>query len=302
MTPLEIAKQALPLPDLMARLGLREHAKKSARCPFHEDRSNSFSVFQSESGEWAWNCFAGCGGGDVAAFIARVEGISNGEACRRLIQISGARIAAGKRVEIHATIQPSLSVSSPPNPLEIYSPTDNDRQLAMRMIERLRDDRELCQRIGQARHWQSETIRGLALEGYLGWDEGKLAFIYDTGIKLRWRANGERMIRWAFGKPWLWRGAFLNFASTVYLCEGETDVISLIDAGIESAERTVAVALPSASTFDRSWAESFKGKEVILAFDHDNAGAMATRRVSELLSPQVQSLKQLQWKGVQYAS
>lgn len=91
MTALEIAKHSLPLPDLMARLGFGEHVNTSARCPFHEDRSKSFSVFQRDSGEWAWNCFAGCGGGDAAAFLARVEGIGNGDACRRLIELSGAQ-------------------------------------------------------------------------------------------------------------------------------------------------------------------------------------------------------------------
>lgn len=89
MTALEVAKQSVSLPELMGRYGLGEHAKKSARCPFHEDRSNSFSVFQSESGEWAWNCFAGCGGGDAAAFLAHLEGISNSDACRRLIELAG---------------------------------------------------------------------------------------------------------------------------------------------------------------------------------------------------------------------
>lgn len=62
MTALEQAKHVLPLPDLMARLGLGEHAKKSARCPFHDDQNSSFSIFQGEGGEWVWNCFAGCGG------------------------------------------------------------------------------------------------------------------------------------------------------------------------------------------------------------------------------------------------
>jgi hypothetical protein len=36
------AKVALPLPDLMHLLGLREHAKKTAHCPFHEDKNRSF--------------------------------------------------------------------------------------------------------------------------------------------------------------------------------------------------------------------------------------------------------------------
>lgn len=88
---LEQAKQRLPLPELMAKLGFAEQAKKSARCPFHEDRNKSFSVFQRPNGEWSWNCFAGCGGGDEAAFLARVESLSNGDGCRRLIELSGGR-------------------------------------------------------------------------------------------------------------------------------------------------------------------------------------------------------------------
>ena len=44
------AKAALPLPALMHQLGLGEHAKKSARCPFHDDKHNSFSVWRNEYG------------------------------------------------------------------------------------------------------------------------------------------------------------------------------------------------------------------------------------------------------------
>jgi len=57
------AKRRLPLPALMHRLGLGDHAKKSARCPLHDDQHNSFSVWQ-EDGIWFWKCHAGCGGGD----------------------------------------------------------------------------------------------------------------------------------------------------------------------------------------------------------------------------------------------
>src|SRR5437016_3131958 len=44
------AKRRLPLPVLMNQLGLGEHSRKSALCPFHEDHRNSFSVFLSERG------------------------------------------------------------------------------------------------------------------------------------------------------------------------------------------------------------------------------------------------------------
>ena len=69
--------------------GTGQHAKKSARCPFHEDRNNSFSVFQRPNGEWTWKCFAGCGGGDAIALLAHVHAISNSEACGSFIEMAG---------------------------------------------------------------------------------------------------------------------------------------------------------------------------------------------------------------------
>lgn len=75
----------------MARMGLGEHAKKSGRCPFHEDKSNSFSVFKNDKEQWRWNCFAGCGHGDEIDFLAKCEGLSKPDACRRIIALAGAR-------------------------------------------------------------------------------------------------------------------------------------------------------------------------------------------------------------------
>jgi Toprim-like len=198
---------------------------------------------------------------------------------------------------IHAKSASSNTVLS-----ESYSPSDNECQQVMNMIARMLNDEALRGRLAKARGWKADTLKELALEGYLGWSDNKLAFIYDTGVKLRWRQDGERIIRWAFGKPWLWRGAYLTQAQTVYLCEGETDTIALIDAGVEEERGTIAVALPSASTFSACWTELFKGKDVILALDGDPAGENATQRVSKFLSPVVRSLNQLKWEGLQHAS
>ncbi len=91
-------------------------------------------------------------------------------------------------------------------------------------------------------------------------------------------------------------------AETIYLCEGETDAISLVDAGIEESLTTLAVALPSASTFNESWASQFSQKDVILALDCDAAGEKATTRISSLLRPHVGHLKQIKWEGLKNAS
>jgi hypothetical protein len=61
-TPIQQAKSSLPLTCLMERLGLGNQAKKSAQCPFHEDKRDSFSVWQTDGG-WFWKCHAGCGKG-----------------------------------------------------------------------------------------------------------------------------------------------------------------------------------------------------------------------------------------------
>jgi CHC2 zinc finger len=85
------AKCRLPLPDLMAREGLADNAKKSARCPFpsHEDKHPSFSVFKGEDGFWHWKCFTGCGDGDEIMFLRKLKGLSQTAAMNLYLDMAG---------------------------------------------------------------------------------------------------------------------------------------------------------------------------------------------------------------------
>jgi hypothetical protein len=83
------AKRRLPLPALMGRVGLGGHAKKSALCPFHDDKQNSFSVWPNEAGLWFWKCHAGCGAGDEITFLEKHHGISNGDATKLFLEMAG---------------------------------------------------------------------------------------------------------------------------------------------------------------------------------------------------------------------
>ena len=49
-SPLEVAKERIRIPDLWRELGLEGEPKKTCRCPFHEDRSPSFSIFDDGKG------------------------------------------------------------------------------------------------------------------------------------------------------------------------------------------------------------------------------------------------------------
>jgi hypothetical protein len=86
------------------------------------------------------------------------------------------------------------------HPLLVAQSADDflSKQECLRAIEmavRLRETPYLCERVARARGWKPETIRNLSLESNLGWHEGKLAFIYETGVKLRWRQQSERIVR-----------------------------------------------------------------------------------------------------------
>lgn len=88
------AKQKLPLPALLHRLGFGQHAKKSARCPFHDDQHNSFSVWKNGAGLWFWKCHAGCGEGDEITLLEKHRNLSNKEATRLFLEMVAANGAA----------------------------------------------------------------------------------------------------------------------------------------------------------------------------------------------------------------
>jgi CHC2 zinc finger len=114
------AKHRLALPELMRSFWLEEQAKKSARCPFHDDKHNSFSVYQSEDGSWHWKCFAGCGGGDEVDFLAKLRQLSVSEACQEYIELAGGRIVDRAPVACNFLPKPAKRIAPiPPMPKEV---------------------------------------------------------------------------------------------------------------------------------------------------------------------------------------
>jgi CHC2 zinc finger len=84
------AKRRLPLPELLAKLGLGEHARKSACCPWHDDQHQSFSVFQGKDGLWRYKCFVcDARGGDEIALLVKHLNVSGREAIRRYLEMAG---------------------------------------------------------------------------------------------------------------------------------------------------------------------------------------------------------------------
>jgi hypothetical protein len=113
-TNIQEAKRRLPLPKLMAELGCGDHAKKTARCPFHQPENNpSFSVFETKDGQWGWKCRASCGSGDQIDFLAKAKGIDVKEATKLFLE----RVGVGP-----ATAPAPVKSATPETPKAVVIP------------------------------------------------------------------------------------------------------------------------------------------------------------------------------------
>jgi hypothetical protein len=83
------AKENLPLPALIR--GLRDWSTQVEfnLCPFHDDNRPSFSLFQTEDGQWLWNCFAGCGCGDKICYLEVKYNVSRRRAISMFLELAG---------------------------------------------------------------------------------------------------------------------------------------------------------------------------------------------------------------------
>ena len=240
---------------------------------------------------------SGEGGDNLVELYRQRHGVEFVEALRACAAWLGEPLAA--------------STSSNPRPLQkqaekpaSYQPTDEERQRWMKACDTLASDPERCEQVAKTRHWKTETVRDLAVEGSLGIEDNKLVFLYDTGAKIRFRQQGEKVIYWLFGKPFIWRGAYLSIPSRtkIFLCEGETDAIALLDAGAEKNDPAkLVVAVPSASTFNEKWARLFTGKDVLLCFNNDAAGNAAVDRVGKFLQGHARTIRAIDWEGINRA-
>jgi hypothetical protein len=170
--------------------------------------------------------------------------------------------------------------------------TRRDRERMARAAHRLADDDRLLKNLCTERpEWTAEVLRGLAIEGDLGWEDGALLFAYSHGIKRRWEDLIGRHFRWDCGGPngECWRQSLLRSAHhTVYITEGETDAISLIACGIEDREGCLVVGLPGNTSYPER--APFRDKNIVLIPDPDQAGQDTARVLVERLTPVAASI------------
>jgi hypothetical protein len=209
----------------MGRLDLGEHAKKSALCPFHDDKHNSFSVWNNANGLWFWKCHAGCGEGDEISFLEKHRGISNREAIELFLEmagVNGAKPPASKPAGVTST---SRSTSTLDWPACVAAFTD-----------------EHIERLAKSRGYSIETVCWLKENGLIGLFNGCVAFpICDNAEKVvaahyKSKGGGSKWLRYPKGfntRPMV-IGQLLP-GEPVHVFESQWDAFAFMD---KSGERS----------------------------------------------------------------
>ena len=154
----------------MDQLGLGDHTKKSARCPFHDDQHNSFSTFQSAVGQWFWKCHAGCGQGDEITFLQLHEGLSKGQAIKRYLELAGVNGSESPKQFVAArTVEQRKEVQAN------YSPTATSKSFDWQSCVKAFTERHV-ERLAKWRGYSIEFCRWLKENDLVGLYDCYIAF------------------------------------------------------------------------------------------------------------------------------
>jgi hypothetical protein len=272
----DAVKAANPLEAYCRKIGMdlkRCGSSWVTTCPFHDDRTPSFTVYRDDH----FYCYGCDKAGDVI-HLCQLEGITRLEAAEKL--------AGGIAPLIVVTPREKKVKPSP------YVLTDFDIQHMRAACDRFSQDRSLINGYCRRRlEWTPEAIYYSAIDGDLGYDPDcrfggfsgpATLFGYSNGIKARWRGKN---VRWIAGAPngKCWRQSSMHSGhQRVFVCEGETDVLTGLSLGIEN-DTSIVLGLASGTSVPNP--DPFKGREIVFIPDVDSTGKKSERKLQEVLGP-----------------
>ena len=296
-------------------------------CPFHNEKSPSFSVSPDKQ---IFHCF-GCGvGGNIITFISKIEGIGFKEAIEVLAERANIKLptidnsADNKKEELKAKVYKVNSFTAEYYHKKLYEPTS---KIAQEYVKKRKLNNETIQsfKIGFSGRFD-ELYQALKKEGFNDEeilesglvnknDSGKYIDRYRNRLMIPIFDERNRVI--AFGgrvlddsKPKYinspenivyikGRHLFgLNVAKKgdtkrLLIVEGYMDAISLHQRGITN----VVASLGTALTTSQGWLLRKNCEQVILGFDSDGAGQTAIMRAVEVMQNMGCDMRILQMTG-----
>ena len=300
---------------------------KKCCCPFHSEKTPSFVVFEATN---SFYCF-GCGvGGDVITFIEKIENLEYVEAVRFLAKIAGIEFKEEKISDERTKLKRKiLEINREAARFFFKNLTKKEGRNGLHYLVKIRGlKKKIITKFGlgvSLDSWNSlrDYLKelGYTYEEMVACDlvlKSKSGRFYD---KFRNRVmfpiidlKGDIL---GFGGRRLTEDGpkYLNSADTLVfkksfglyglnvaknsdgenflLCEGYMDVLMLHQNGLDSAVATLGTSL----TKDQARLLCRNKKDVILAYDMDNAGRIAAERANSLFKEVGITAKVLNFKS-----
>lgn len=321
MIPREIIEEIIARTDINDVIGSyvtlkRAGSNMSGLCPFHSERTPSFTVFSRTN---SFHCF-GCGvGGDVITFIMRAENLDYPSAVEFLAARAGVTIPHDKNDMSRMGMSRKRVYEMNLEAAKFFRENLFDKNIGYEAMNYLAGQRKLSPVIIKRFGLGFAPNDFFALTNHmkkLGFSEQELiegflcgksqkGNLYDyfrnrvifpiidvTGnvIAFGGRVMDDSKPKYlnssdtpGFKKS---KNLFaLNYAKShcaeqIILCEGYMDVIALHSAGVENAVATLGTALTS----EQARMLTKYTKKVILLYDSDEAGQRATDRAIQILN------------------
>ena len=293
-------KRRYPLGDVVEASGVKLVGRGRVRpgvCPFHEETTGSFTVYADSQ---RWYCF-GCGlGDDVLDFIQRLDSVDLPEAIRRL---QGSTWEPVQRPGRSVSHQPQAQRFNPdPQMLttatRYYAAQLRQSSAAIGYLTSRGIDLASARRLGLGfstghglrEHLRSHGFDDVQLQSSGLFSErgerfaGTIVVHEIIAGRVHWMAGRstsanarQRFTALPGPKPVLGRGCLPRPADWLVVTEGLFDWLTLASWGVP------AVAALGTQGLDKVAAALRKQPRILLAFDSDDAGRQASRRLRELL-------------------
>ena len=246
-------------------------------CPFHKEKTPSFTV---TPGKGLYKCFGCDAGGDVFSFVQRIEGLSSfGNAVQRVAELSGMDITTDATQSAHASPVRQEKAATP-KVVATYPYTDENGELIYE-VQRVEPGRN-----GKAKDFRQR--RPHPADGAWVWGISEGA--YRKGQSGDWYPvkgeAGTEDDELPEVRRVLYRLPAILAADTVYVVEGEKDVHTLEAAGL--------VATTNSGGASQEWlpqyTEALRGRRVVVIPDNDEPGKKRGLAITKELSKVAETL------------
>ena len=249
---------------------------RQARCPFHDDRSPSFS-FNAQTG--AWKCFAGCGGGDGLAFLQRADNLNFGEALREAAAMVGLEPAGRARRTASRTVPAAAPPQPKPEPVAKPELAERLQEYQAALAGSPGEDYlkgrgislALAQSVGVGYavpgRWLGRGRCGRVVFPHTN-PAGEVVNLYSRGVgKVPQNLKHDHLP----GPKGIFNGPAL-LAEKCYITEGAFDAISFMAAGYSNAAAVFGV--------DGMRWEWLRARQVVLCLDADATGQESWQKLA----------------------